>query len=175
MRLAPAPQLTLMLPLLLALAGHPAQAQGRIALLPEGPAPGGSVEFFHYEDAGAITAFSFHLSRLKHNGLGLEVGVGVFPEYLAARALVLTPDMGVGYNISLPVVTLLLRGGGSGIVAAGQGVGEFLPGAHLGGSVLLQVDRRGALRADLLKRWYVAQGETEQFWSIALGFSILPK
>ena len=168
-----APQVLLLLPFLFA--ASPGHSQSRVARLPEGPAPGGAVEFFRYEDEGSITAFSFHLSKLKRNNVGLEVGVGVFPEYLRAPALVMTPDLGVGYNISLPAVTVMLRGGGSGIVAAGQGVGEFLPGAHLGGAVLVQVDGRGALRADLLRRWYRVGGETEPFWSFALGFSILPR
>jgi len=172
MRVAP----QVMLQLSLALAVHPANAQSRLAPLPDGPAPGGSVEVFRYEEEGALTAFSFHLSRLKHNGLGLELGMGMFPEYLQLPALVVTPDVGVGFNLSLPAITLLLRGGGSAIVAlGGQGTGEFLAGGHLGGAVLLQVDRRAALRADLLRRWYLVGGETEPFWSFALGFSILPR
>ena len=171
MRLAP----QVLLQLSLAFAAQPASSQSRIAPLPDGPAMGGSVEVFRYEDEGAITAFSFHMSRLKHNGLGVELGVGVFPEYLQAPALVMTPDVGVGFNISLPAITLLLRGGAGAIAALGQGTGEFFPGGHLGGAVLLQVDRRAALRADLLRRWYVVGGETEPFWSFALGFSILPR
>jgi len=167
------PPIMLVLPFLFAATASLGHSQGRVAALPEGPALGGAVELFRYEEEGSITAFSFHLSQLKHNSVGLELGVGVFPEYLRAPALVMTPDLGVGYNISLPAVTVLLRGGGSGIVAAGQGIGEFLPGAHLGGAVLLRVDRRGALRADLLRRWYLVAGETEPFWSFALGFSIL--
>ncbi len=136
---------------------------------------GGAVEIFRYEEEGAITAFSFHLSQLKRNRPGLELGMGIFPQYLQFPALVLTPDVGIGFNISLPAVTLLLRGGASAITALGQGVGDFLPGGHLGGAVLLQVDRRAALRADVLRRWYLVGGETEPLWSFALGFSILPR
>jgi hypothetical protein len=171
-----APQVMLLLPLLLAAKVGLAHPQSRIAPLPDGRALGGAVETFRYEDEGAITAFSFHLSQLKHNGLGLELGMGMFPEYLQLPALVVTPDVGVGFNLSLPAITLLLRGGAGAIVAlGGQSTGEFLPGGHLGGAVLLQVDRRAALRADLLRRWYLVGGETEPFWSFALGFSILPR
>jgi hypothetical protein len=151
----------------------PAHSQGRVARLPEGLALGGAMELFRYEEEGSITAFAFHLSHLKHNALGVEAGVGLFLQYLQARALVMSPDVGIGYNISLPAVTVLLRGGGSGIAALGQGGAQFLPGAHLGGAVLLQVDRRAALRFDLLRRWYLVGDETEPFWSFALGFAIL--
>jgi hypothetical protein len=167
-------QVMLLLPFLFTATALPAQSQGRVARLPEGPALGGAVEVFRYEDE-SLTAFRFHLSKLKHNSVGLEVGVGMFPQYLQFPALVMTPDVGVGFNVSLPEVTLLLRGGGSAIAAVGQGVGEFLPGAHLGGAVLLRVDGRGAVRADLLRRWYRVGGETEPFWSFALGFSILAR
>ncbi|HEY7636536.1 MAG TPA: hypothetical protein VH763_13375 [Gemmatimonadales bacterium] len=166
-----APQV--LLPLLMLLAAGPANSQTGSAALPDGPAPGGSVELFHYEDEGALTAFAFHLSRLQHNGLGLEVGLGMFPEYLQERALVMTPDVGVGYNISLPGVTFLLRGGAGAIAALGQGSPQFFPGIHLGGGALIQLDKRVALRADLLKRWYVLPEGTEPFWSLGVGFSVL--
>jgi hypothetical protein len=163
----------LLLTVLLAAVFTETHAQHSVAPLPDGSALGGALEVFRYEDEAAITALSFHLSKLKHNSVGLELGVGMFPEYLQARALVMTPDLGMGYNVSLPGATILLRAGGSGIAAFGQGLSELLPGAHLGGAVLLRVDRRAAVRADLLKRWYIVGSETEPFWSFALGFSIL--
>jgi hypothetical protein len=158
--------------LLLAGIPGPTHAQARLAPLPDGPAPGGQIESFRYEDAGSLTAFTFHQSVLKHNGLGLELGVGMFPQALPAAALVLTPDVGIAYNISLPAITLLVRGGTGAITGLARNV-AFIPGAHLGAGLLLQVDRRGALRADVLRRWYRADGETERFWSVALGFAVL--
>jgi hypothetical protein len=151
---------------------QPASSQSPFAHLPDGPASGVSLGRFRYEDEGAITAVSFHLSRLEHNGLGTELGLAVFPQYLEVPALVIAPDAGVGFNISLPAATLLLRGGFGAIVGLGRGV-DLLPGAHLGCSALVQLDRRLALRADVLKRWYLIDGEAEPFWSIGLGFSLL--
>jgi hypothetical protein len=170
MRLAP--QVLFQFSLLLA--AQPASSQGRLARLPDGPAAGVSVNRFHYEDAGAITAVGFHLSRLKHNGAGTELGLAVFPQYLQVPALVIAPDAGVGFNISLPAATLLLRGGVGAIAGLGGGV-NLLPGAHLGTGVLIQVDHRLALRADLLRRWYLINSETERFWSFGLGFSVLSR
>jgi hypothetical protein len=170
MRMAPA--VIVLLSLFVAL--HPVSAQGRFARLPDGPVLGLSVDRFHYEDEGALTTVSFHLSRLRHNSLGLELGLAVFPEYLALPALVAAPDGGVAFNVSLPGGTLLLRGGAGALVALGRGLNTiFYPGAHLGAGAMIRLDRRTALRADALKRWYIAEGETEPFWSIGLGFSIL--
>jgi hypothetical protein len=150
-----------------------ASAQSPFAHLPDGPVAGVSLERFRYEDEGGITGVSFHLSRLRHNGGGPELGVTVFPQYLQAPALLMAPDAGVAFNISLPAATLLLRGGVSAFVGLGRGVNVFCPGAHLGGGALVHLDRRLALRADLLKRWYVIDGGTEPYWSFGLGFSIL--
>jgi hypothetical protein len=166
-----ATQIILQLSLLAAV--QPASAQSPFAHLPDGPAAGVSVERFRYEDEGGITGVSFHLSRLRHKGGGPELGVAVFPQYLQARALVMAPDAGVAFNISLPAATLLLRGGLSAFVGLGPGVQIFYPGAHVGGGALVHLDRRLALRADVLKRWYVIDGGTEPYWSLGLGFSIL--
>jgi hypothetical protein len=165
-----ATQIILQLSLLAAV--QPAIAQSPIARLPDGPTSGVSLERFQYEDAGAIAAVSFHLSQLRHNGMGTELGVAVFPQYLEYPALLIAPDVGVGYNLSLPAATLLLRGGLGAILGIGQG-SSLLPGAHLGGSALVHLDQRLALRADVLKRWYLVQNETEPFWSMGLGFSVL--
>jgi hypothetical protein len=158
----------------LVLAAQPANSQSRLAFLPDGPAMGVSVNRFHYEDEGAITAVGFQLSRLKHNSAGMELGVAVFPQYLQVPALVIAPDAGLGFNVSLPAVTLLLRGGAGAIAGLGGGI-SLLPGAHLGAGALIQVDQRLALRADLLSRWYVFNSETERFWSFGLGFSVLSR
>jgi hypothetical protein len=165
-----ATQIILQLSLLAAV--QPASAQSPIAHLPDGPALGVSLDRFQYEDEGAIAAVSFHLSRLRHNGLGTELGVAVFPQYLEYPALVTAPDAGVGFNLALPAATLLLRGGFGAIVGLGQGLSLF-PGAHLGGSALVHLDQRLALRADVLKRWYLIEGETAPFWSVGVGFSVL--
>jgi hypothetical protein len=170
MRMAP----HVLLALSLLLTAQPATSQNRIARLPDGPAKGISVERLHYEDEGSITSVGFHLSRLKHNGAGMELGLALFPQYLQVHALVIAPDAGVGVNISLPAATLLLRGGVGAITGLGQGV-DFLPGALLGAGVLIQVDHRLALRADLLRRWYLINSETERFWSFGLGFSVLSR
>jgi hypothetical protein len=163
----------IILQLSLLAAAQPASSQSPFVPLPDGPAAGLSVDRFHYEGGGAITAVGFHLSRLRHNGGGPELGVAVFPLYLQLPALVAAPDAGVAFNISLPAATLLLRGGVGAFVGLGGGLSAFFPGAHLGGGALVRLDRRTALRADVLKRWYLVDGETEPYWSIGLGFSVL--
>jgi hypothetical protein len=166
--------LSVILQLSLLAAAQTASSQSPFAHLPDGPAMGISVDRFHYEDEGAFTTMSFHLSRLRHNSLGLELGVAIFPEYLSFPALVAAPDAGAAFNISLPGGTLLLRGGAGALVAFGRGLNTiFYPGAHLGAGAIIRIDRRTALRADALKRWYMTEGETVPFWSIGLGFSIL--
>ncbi|MFL5493592.1 MAG: hypothetical protein ACJ8DC_04310 [Gemmatimonadales bacterium] len=165
-----ATQIILQLSLLAAV--QPVSAQSPIAQLPDGPTSGLSVERFQYEDEGAIAAVSFHRSRLRHNGFGSEFGVAVFPQYLQFPSLVTAPDAGVAFNISVPAATLLLRGGLGALLGIGGGLSLF-PGAHLGGSALVHLDQRLAVRADVLKRWYRIGDETAPFWSMGVGFTVL--
>jgi hypothetical protein len=120
---------TLLLLLVSTLPAMPGMVSGTLAAqeaagrLPDGPALGGSMDRSLYEGSG-ITAVSFRLSSLRRNGVGSEVGVSLFPEALPG-GLLLAPDLGPAYNISLPGATILLKAGGSAILGIGQGIGAI--------------------------------------------------
>jgi hypothetical protein len=151
--------------------GNAAQkASGR---LPNGAAIGGSMDRFLYEGTG-VTALSFRVTALRHNAVGTELGVSLFPEALEYGALLLAPDVGPAYNISLPGATVLLKAGASALLGLG-GVFAGVPGVHLGGGVLLRAGPRAALRVDVIRHWYLSDQEFEPIWSIGVGFSGLPR
>jgi hypothetical protein len=141
--------------------------------LPDGPAVGGSMDRFLYEGSG-VTALSFRMTFLRRNSAGTELGISLFPEALQFGALILAPDVGPSYNISLPGATVLLKGGGSALLGLGGGVAA-VPGVHLGGGLLVRAGPRAALRLDVIRHWYLSESEFEPIWSIGLGFTGLPR
>jgi hypothetical protein len=148
-------------------------AQKGSGRLPDGAAVGGSVDRFLYEGTG-VTALSFRITALRHNAVGTEVGVSLFPEALEYSALFLAPDVGPAYNISLPGATVLVKAGASALLALGGGFAG-VPGVHLGSGVLLRAGPRAALRVDVIRHWYLAEQEFEPIWSIGVGFTGLPR
>jgi hypothetical protein len=148
-------------------------AQGGPSRL-QGKALGGSIDRFSYEDV-SITAFTFRYSGLRPGGLGPEVGVSLFPQGLPLAALILAPDFGGSFNVSVPGATLLLKGGASALTILAPQAAGFRPGYHVGAGLLLRMDNRTGLRVDVIRHFYQDGGETEAIWSIGLGFTTLPR
>jgi hypothetical protein len=140
----------------------------------QGRAIGGSIDRFIYE-GNSTTAFTFRYSGLRPGGLGPEVGVSLFPQWLPAGALVLAPDVGGSFNVAVPGATLLLKAGGSALTALASQVAEFRPGVHVGGGLILRMDNRTGLRVDIIRHFYQSAGGTDAIWSMGLGFTALPR
>jgi hypothetical protein len=148
-------------------------AQQRSRTLLEGAAKGLTFDRFIYE-GGGINAFSFRYSALLPGRLGSEVGVSLFPAGLRARALILAPDFGPSYNISVPGATLLVKAGGSAITGLAADV-VFVPGFHFGGGLVVRLDDRTGLRIDAIRHYYMDLSETEAIWSVGAGLTALPR
>lgn len=161
--------------LALATVSRTAHAQGGAPHLPNGTTLGLSLTKFAERLSldESVTALTFRSSVLRRNSIGLELDAGIFPQVLPS-ALIVTLDGGPGYNLSLPGATIVLRGGAGGIVGIGGGV-LFVPGAHLGASAIVRLDARTALRLDLLRHFYLTEGEVYPYWSLGLGFAVLPR
>ena len=161
---------------MLALMGGPpalAQESGG-PRLPAGPAFGVTMDRFDVGRESGHIAATVHVSGLKPNQLSSEFAVSVFPRFLLARVLVTNLDVGANFNLSFPRATLLIRGGASGLFALGGGA-VALPGLHLGASLLIKADERGAFRLDLIHRTFYRQdGVAVPSLTIGAGFTLLP-
>jgi hypothetical protein len=51
----------------------------------------------------------------------------------------------------------------------------MIPGANLGASAIIRLEARAALRLDLLRHFYLNEGEVYPFWSLGLGFAVLAR
>jgi uncharacterized membrane protein YdjX (TVP38/TMEM64 family) len=142
--------------------------------LPDGVALGGSMDRF-IDDGFEVTTLSFRLSELRQNSVGTEFGVSLFPDALVAGGLIMAPDLGPAYNISLPNATVLLKAGGSAIVGLGQGLAVAIPGLHLGAGLILRAGPRAGVRFDVIRHFYRIDGRTETMWSLSFGLTRLPR
>jgi hypothetical protein len=144
-----------------------------------GPAMGVSMDRFSSgvgPDAPGLMAMSYRFSQLQPGRVGLELGVALFPQALPVGTLALAPDLGAAYNVPIPGGSVLLKGGGSAVMLMGMPGAAILPGFHVGGALLLKVNGRSAVRVDVLRHYYRADGgELEPLWSVGLGFAILPR
>jgi hypothetical protein len=134
---------------------------------------GASMDRFIYDGIGE-TAFTFRRSDLRPGTMGTELSVSLLPRALAAQALVLLPDFGPAYNVSLSRATLLIKAGGSAITGLARDV-VFVPGAHVGAGFVLRIDERTGIRVDAAHHWYMNPEDTDPVWSIGIGFTGLPR
>ena len=159
---------------LAALNGTRSVAAQESSRLPDGDAVGGSMDRL-IDEGFESTLMSFRLSQLRQNSVGTEIGVSLFPEALVAGGLILAPDIGPAYNISLPDATVLLKAGGSAIVGLGQGLVAAVPGWHLGAGLIVRAGPRAGVRFDVIRRFYRNEGRTEGMWSLGFGLTYLPR
>ena len=139
-----------------------------------GNAMGVSLDQFMYEGLAAV-AVSYRFSFLRPGNVGTEIGVSLFPQTLPS-ILVLVPDLGAAYNLPFPGGSFLLKAGGSAITALGTGGVRFVPGFHVGGTVVVQAGDRSGLRIDVIQHYYLPSQEAlESTWSVGLGFAVLSR
>lgn len=140
-----------------------------------GSARGMSMDRFMTEGSG-LMAMTYRFSTLRPGSLGAELGVSLFPQALPAGVLALAPDIGASYNITVSGGSVLLKTGGSAVLALGLAGAYFIPGFHLGGALLIQAGDRSAVRIDVVKHYYLPSGgKVQPVWSVGLGFAILPR
>lgn len=142
--------------------------------LPDGFAYGGSMDRF-IENGFGTSTLSFRLSQLRQNSVGTEVGLSLFPQALVAGGLIIAPDLGAAYNISLPNATVLLKAGGSGLIGLGQGLAIAIPGLHLGAGLIVRAGPRAGVRFDVIRHFYQYDGRTHGMWSLSFGLTLLPR
>jgi hypothetical protein len=154
--------------------GQELQAQSSAEPL-RGRAMGVSMDRFNSGES-ALIAMSYRYSSLHPGGIGVELGVSVFPQALPAGILATAPDLGAAYNLTIPGGSVLIKAGGSAVAIVGMEGALLVPGVHLGGTLLLKTGNLSGVRLDVIHhRYWAGEGEIDPVWSIGLGFAILPR
>jgi hypothetical protein len=134
------------------------------------------ITFDHWDGAGgaALIRPTLRATNLIRGPLGSDFALVIFPDGLSIRPLVVTVGLqaGLAYRIALGPASLLPRGGGAAIVVAGVGGEERLhivPGVQWGFGLLIPLDAKAQLRADLTRHFYISNSRSTGFWSVGVG------
>ena len=134
--------------------------------------------FDHWDGAGgaALLRPTLRATNLTRGSLGSDFALVMFPDGISLRPLVVTVGLqaGLAYRVAVGPVSLLPKGGGAAIVVAGSGGEQLLhiiPGVQWGLGLLVPVDARSLLRADLTWHLYTSNSRTVGFWSVGFGFA----
>ncbi len=145
---------------------------------PAGPLRLRGITFDHWAGAAgpALLRPTLRATNLTRGPLGSDFALVVFPDGISFRPPILTAGLqaGLAYRIPTGPASLLLKGGGAAIAVAGVGGEQLLhvvPGVHWGLGLLIPLDAKSLIRADLTRHLYTNDGRTAGFWSFGLGFA----
>ncbi|HEV8123443.1 MAG TPA: VTT domain-containing protein [Gemmatimonadales bacterium] len=145
--------------------------------IPDGQALGFTIDRFMFVGAEEYpyTSFTFHITQLKRGGMGPDLAIGTFPRILAAYHLPVALDFDAAFNISLPRMTILPRGGASAFLLVGPYGAGYAMGYNFGASILINFSDRNAVRLDLTRREYLRSNLFQAATlSIGIGVSAVP-
>ena len=131
----------------------------------------------HWGGAGgaALLRPTLRANNLTQGQMGSDFALVMFPDGMSFWPPVVTVGLqaGLACRIAVGPVSLLPRGGGAAIVVAGVGGEEqqlhVVPGVQWGVGLLIPLDGKTQLRADLTRHLYVSNSHSVGFWSVGVG------
>jgi hypothetical protein len=120
---------------------------------------------------------TLRLTSYSRRGPGADLALVIFPDGISFSppALVLGLQAGLAQPVPLGPATLLLKGGGAGIVlGAISAEGPLLrlaPGLQAGLGLFVPVDSKSILRLDLTRHVYRSNGHSYDVLSFGIGFA----
>lgn len=135
------------------------------------------ITFDHWDAFGsALLRPTLRATNLAGGRIGPDFALTLFPDGISFRPLHLTAGIqaGAALRVVAGPASLLLKGGGAGIVAAGVAGDRLLhviPGLHWGLGLLLPIDAKSQVRVDLTRHLYVRERRGTSLWSIGFGFA----
>jgi hypothetical protein len=131
-------------------------------------------------DAAAGPAFfrpTLRATNLHRGRLGSDFALVLFPDGISFQPPAATVGLqaGLASRAAVGPASLLVKGGGAAIVVAGLGGDrplQIIPGIHWGLGLLIPIDTKSQLRADLTRHVYTPGGRTAGLWSVGIGFVV---
>jgi hypothetical protein len=123
---------------------------------------------------GQAVAFTYRRTELSRRGVGLDLGVGIFPAALAVRTVLLQFDAGFARTQSIGPAALVLKAGVGSLMNLGQSA-QIIPGLQAGVAAIIPLERRCGLRLDLTRRQFFPDGGSVPLWSIGFGLTVLTR
>ena len=135
------------------------------------------ITFDHWDGGGqALLNPTLRANNLTRGRLGSDFALVFFPDGISFRPPIVTAGLqaGLAYRISAGPASVLLKGGGDAIVVAGVGGEQMLhivPGVHWGFGLLIPLDAKSLIRADLTRHLYTRDSRRVGLWSFGVGFA----
>ncbi len=135
------------------------------------------ITFDHWDAVGsALLRPTLRATNLAGGRIGPDFALTLFPDGISLRPPILTAGIqaGAALRVAAGPASLLLKGGGAGIVSAGltgDRLVHLIPGLHWGLSLLLPLDAKSQVHVDFTRHLYVREGLNTGMWSIGFGFA----
>lgn len=130
----------------------------------------------HWRGAGgaALLRPTLRFTQLPSGRPGADLALVIFPDGISISPLqvVLGLQAGLAQRIPVGPVSLMVKGGAGGVLAAGAPLRLHLtPGVQGGFGLLVPVDKRSLLRLDVTRHLYHVMDDPVAVWSFGLGFA----
>jgi hypothetical protein len=123
---------------------------------------------------GEATAFTYRRTEVSRHGVGVDLGVGIFPAALASRTVLLQFDAGFARTQAIGPAALVLKAGVAGLTYVGQSA-QIIPGLQAGVAAIIPLERRCGLRLDLTRRQFFPDGGSVALWSLGFGLTVMTR
>ena len=123
---------------------------------------------------GEATAFTYRRTEVSRRGLGLDLGVGIFPAALAYKTVLLQFDAGAARTQAIGPAALVLKAGVASLAYLGQSA-QIIPGLQAGVAAIIPLERRCGLRLDLTRREFFPDGGSIALWSLGFGLTVMTR
>ena len=123
---------------------------------------------------GEATAFTYRRTEMSRRGVGVDLGVGIFPAALAYRTVLLQSDAGFARTQAIGPAALVLKVGVTSLTYLGQSA-QLIPGLQAGVAAIIPLERRGGLRLDLTRRQLFPDGGSVALWSLGVGLTVMTR
>lgn len=124
--------------------------------------------------AGHAAAFTYRRTEASRQGLGLDLGIGLFPAALAGRTVRLQVDAGFAQTQAIGPAALVLKAGVGSLMDLGPSP-LLIPGLQAGVAAIIPLERRCSFRVDLTRRLFFPDGGPVGQWSIGVGLTVLTR
>ncbi len=123
---------------------------------------------------GQASAFTYRRTEVSRGGLGVDLGVGIFPAALAYRTVLLQVDAGLAETQAIGPAALVLKAGVGSLMMLGQSA-QIIPGLQAGVAAIVPLERCCGLRLDLTRRQLFPDGGSVALWSLGIGLTVMTR
>ena len=158
-----------------ALVCAPLPAAAQTGSFGSGTAVGVTIQALETDDGILeLPAIGLHVTAIKRSGIGVDLTVSTIPNYVAAGAVWVAPDIGLARVIPVGGGALMIKGGPSAVLIAGPYGGTALWGGHVGLAAFVRLANRFGIRAEIVPHFYAVEERTSQLTTWGIGFTSLP-